>query len=79
MEKPWATYRERIPVDNLECKKYKMTLEAILEFIQLMPEDAFQRLDKMNYTTADFNLKQFQRWVAKRLDETNPLHNSGRR
>ena len=79
MEKPWATYRERIPIDNIERKKYKMTLEAILEFIQLMPDDAFQRLDKMNYTTEDFNLKQFQRWVAKRLDETNPLHNSGRR
>jgi hypothetical protein len=53
-----------------------MTLEAILEFIQLMPADAFQKLDKLNYTTEDFTLKQFHWWVAKRIDETDPKHNS---
>ena len=51
-----------------------MTLEAILEFIQLMPDDAFQSLEKFNFTTEDFSLKQFHWWVAKKLDEIDLIH-----
>lgn len=76
MQKPWWKKTE-IDKNEIEVKRYKMTLEAILEFIQLMPADAFQKLDKLNYTTEDFTLKQFHWWIAKRIDETDPKHNSG--
>lgn len=75
MQKPWWRKNE-IDKNEIEVKRYKMTLEAILEFIQLMPADAFQKLDKLNYTTEDYTLKQFHWWVAKRIDETDPKHNS---
>ena len=42
----------------------------------MMPEDAFQKIDKPNYTTEDYTLKQFHWWIAKRIEETNPVHNT---
>ena len=72
MQKPW--YNRRTTQEEVDSKRYKMTLEAILEFIQMMPEDAFQRLDKLNYTTEDFTLKQFHWWVAKKIDEFDLIH-----
>lgn len=63
---------------DFPVKRYKMTLEAILEFIQMFPDDAFQKLDKPNFTTEDFTLKQFHWWIAKKIDETEPIKNCGR-
>lgn len=75
MLKPW--YTPRATTENIEAKRYKMTLEAILEFIQLRPDDAFENLDKPNFTTEDYTLKQFHWWIAKKIDETNLIHQRG--
>ena len=76
MQKPW--YNRRTTPEEVASKRYKMTLEAILEFIQLMPDDAFQKLDKPNFTTEDFTLKQFHWRVAKKIEEFNLIHQRGR-
>lgn len=75
MHKPWWR-KTQTDANAIECKKYKMAFETILEFIQQLPDGVFLNPEKPNYTTEDFTLEQFHWWIAKRIDETDPLHNS---
>lgn len=75
MQKPWWR-KTQTDANAIECKKYKMAFETILEFIQLMPDEVFWNPEKPNYTTEDYTLKQFHWWISRRIEETNPVHNT---
>lgn len=54
-----------------DCYKYKIVLEIILEFLHRVPENYFQG-DKTHYSVKDYSLENFQYYVCKRIDETDP-------
>jgi len=54
-----------------DCYKYKIVLEIILEFLHRVPEECFEG-EKKHYSVKDYSLENFQFYVWRKIDETDP-------
>lgn len=69
----WKNWPTIIIDDN---HRYKIGLDLICEFLHQLPDDVFTRMDKPNMTVEDYGLEQFQRWIGRKIDETERYNNT---